>query len=386
MPRNTGKTPKSARRIALRDSPALTLMESPQFRVRMGGAQSGRSPKVKGFIGRIKSLVGRQSGGGFGTRRGGRAGVGGSAAARLAVRAHPQRVIVKARVVRHSKFAASSGGAAAALGKHIDYLGRGGVAEDGSRGVAFNADEELTREDLKVLRGEMSADRHHFRFIVSPEHGSKLDLKDFARELVKEMQTDLGTPLKWIGVAHYDTNDPHVHLIVRGKNAAGADLVINRDYLSHGLRLQAMELATRHLGPRLPEDIERSFVRDLKADRLTGLDLSLAQQASLHPEGWVSALRTKEDSLAGERQRLHTLTRLQHLESLGLAREVTAGVWQPDLDLVARLRRMGSRGDIIKLMHERMRGGDPGLGTVIISTESLPSAPVVQVYARGIER
>jgi hypothetical protein len=145
-----------------------------------------------------------------------------------------------------------------------------------------------------------------------------------------------------------------------------------------------MELATQHLGPRLPEDIERSLKRDLTADRVTGLDLGLAQQASRHPDGWVSALRKNDGSFAGERQRLNTLTRLQHLESLGLAREIRPGIWQPDIDLVARLRQLSIRGDIIKLMHERMRGSDPGIATVIFNKDHPPTEPVVgRVYARG---
>lgn len=385
MPKNTGKMTWRGRAPGLRDAPALTLMESPQFRVRMGTVRPGRNPKMKGFIGRIKSLVRVHGGAGSNPRGRGQGGVGGSAAARLTVRANPQRVVVKARVVRHAKYAAAPGGAAGALAKHIDYLGRSGASEDGGPGVVFDADDELTREDLRALRRELVDDRHHFRFIVSPEAGDRLDLKDFARELVKEMQVDLGTPLTWIGVAHYDTDDPHIHLLVRGKDSQGGDLVINRDYLSHGLRLQAQEVATRHLGPRLPEDIERSIQRDLKSDRVTGLDLGIAQQAALHREGWVSALRRNDGSLAGERQRLQTLARLLHLESIGLAREVAPGVWRPDIDLVARLRQLGSRGDIIKLMHERMRGLEPGITTVIFNKENPPTEPVVgRVYARGV--
>jgi type IV secretory pathway VirD2 relaxase len=188
-----------------------------------------------------------------------------------------------------------------------------------------------------------------------------------------------------VGVAHYDTDNPHLHLLVRGKDDRGGDLVINREYMSHGMRLQAMELATQHLGPRLAEDIERSVVKDLTADRVTGIDLRIAQAALEHSEGLVSALRASDGSLAGERQRLHTLTRLQHLESLGLAREIGPGIWQPDIDLIPRLRRLSTRGDIIKLMHERMRGGgDPGISTVIFNKEHPPTIPVTgRVYGRG---
>src|ERR1039457_4861214 len=131
-----------------------------------------------------------------------------------------------------------------------------------------------------------------------------------------------------------------------------------------------MEVATRHLGPRLPEDVERSVKRDLRADRLTGLDFNLAQEAAGRADGFVSALRASNGSLARAPQRGHKLTRLQHLESLGLAREVRSGVWRVEADLVARLRELGSKGDIIKLIHERMRGSEPTIATVIFSKES----------------
>jgi type IV secretory pathway VirD2 relaxase len=340
---------------------------------------------MKGFIGRIKSMV-RKHAAGVGTFSGTRLakfGRGGLAAAGIPVRSHPQRVTVKSRIVRHSRYS-GPGGASAALAKHIDYLGRDGVAEEGDRGVVFDAQNDLSRDDAQVFRGAIVDDRHHFRFIVSPEAGSALDLKTYAREFVAHMESDLGTRIQWLGVAHFDTDNPHLHLLVRGKDSQGGDLVINREYMSHGMRLRAMELATQHLGPRLLEDIERSLKRDLAADRVTGLDLGLTQQASLHPEGWISALRKNDGSLAGERQRLNTLTRLQHLESLGLAREIQPGVWQTDIDLIQRLRSLSIRGDIIKLMHERMRGSDPGITTVIFNKDHPPTEPVVgRVYARG---
>jgi type IV secretory pathway VirD2 relaxase len=273
----------------LRDSPALTLMESPAFRVRMGTVGGASSPSAKRFIGRIKALLAKHSSGGGGRHRAGRVsrfGRGGSAAAGIRVRVAPQRVTVKARVVRHSRYG-RTGGAGRALQEHVAYLARGGVAEEGGRGVLFDDDTDLSPPEARAFREAITGDRHHFRFIVSPEAGSELDLKDYAREFITQMESDLGTTLEWLAVAHYDTDNPHLHLLVRGKDARGGDLVINREYLSHGMRLQAMELATQHLGPRLPEEIERSLERDLKADRVTGLDVAIAQ-------GLVSALRTRD--------------------------------------------------------------------------------------------
>jgi type IV secretory pathway VirD2 relaxase len=366
------------------DSPSLTLSDSPVFRVRLSPGRSQTAPKVRGFIGRIKALV-RQHGASASNRRyRAQGGLGGSAAARLPVRLHPQRVVIKARVVRHSKFAGAKGGAGGALRKHIDYLGRAGVAEDEGRGVAFNNNEELTPTKLSDFRDEIIDDRHHFRFIVSPEHGERLDLRSLARELVSEMQKDLGTNLQWIGVAHYDTDDPHIHLLLRGKDERGEDLVISRNYLSHGMRLQAMELATRHLGPRLQEDLERSRQRELKADRLTPKDWDIAAQGALRPDGLVSALRRKDGALGSETERLRTLARLAHLESLSLAREISPGIWQPHPDLVAKLRALSIRGDIIKTMHERMRGMDAAMRMTVLTAETPAREPIIgRVHSQG---
>ncbi|MCY0604008.1 relaxase/mobilization nuclease domain-containing protein, partial [Klebsiella pneumoniae] len=72
-------------------------------------------------------------------------------------------------------------------------------------------------------------DRHHFRFIVSPEDaGDMTDLKAFTRDLAKQMEADFGTRLDWVAVDHWNTDNPHVHLLVRGVDEEGADLVISR--------------------------------------------------------------------------------------------------------------------------------------------------------------
>ena len=34
--------------------------------------------------------------------------------------------------------------------------------------------------------------------------------------LVKQAERDLGTPLEWVAVTHFNTEHPHVHLVVRG--------------------------------------------------------------------------------------------------------------------------------------------------------------------------
>lgn len=356
------------------NAPAQTISEPPAFRVRIGTGRAEARPKLKSFIGRIKAMVREQ--GGAGRARCSRGGKGGAAAARIPVRASPQRVAVKTRVIRHSKYR-SKGGPSAAIADEVQYLTRRSASEDGELGVAFDADGSLSREELKQFRERMVPDRHHFRMVVSPENGVDLDLPTFSRELVAEMQKDLSTRLKWFGVAHYDTDNPHVHLIVRGKDDRNQDLVISRDYISHGMRLQAGEVATRRLGPRRAEDIAIALKRDLTAERVTPLDRIIDAQRATHPEGLVSAIRGRNGDLAREHERVRLLSRLQYLESLQLAREVAPGVWQPDANLLPRLKALSLRGDIVKTLHAQSSGKPWRLDPIVLDREHPPREPII---------
>ena len=361
-------------------------MENPAFRVRMGTARpaSARALRVKKLSSRVKALVTKHGGVGGRKLGGGRYsqfGRGGHAAAQFAARAGRQRVAVKARVVRARPGGQSDG----SIRAHLRYIRGRGEGAEGHESVVFNGEGQVSQEEAFNFADRVDGDRHHFRFIISPEGGERLDLKAYTQELVAGMEKDLGTRLDWVAGDHHDTDDPHVHLMIRGKDELGGDLVINREYISFGMRAQAMEVATRHLGPRLAEEIERSQQRELTADRLTAHDLRLAADAASHANGFVSPLRGRNGSLAAEGEQVRSLARLQHLESLGLAHERAAGVWEVDPDLVVQLRRMGSHGDVIKLMHERMKGTEPTIATVIFSKESPPTEAVTgRVYDKGV--
>lgn len=67
---------------------------------------------------------------------------------------------------------------------------------------------------------------------------------------------------------------------LRGKTEDGQDLVISRDYISHGMRSRAQELLTQEPGPRTDLEIRQSLNREVEAERWTGLDRALAREAS----------------------------------------------------------------------------------------------------------
>jgi len=157
-----------------------------------------------------------QARGRAGPRRGGSrthsGGRGGAAAAGFRARALAQRVAIKARVVK------TGGGrkAGASLRGHLRYI-RGREDElkpalQRTPGGLFGAQGALAPDDVEALARKMEGDRHNFRFIVSPEAGAELDLKDYTADLVAHLEQDLGMKLEWVAGEHRDTDNPHIHL------------------------------------------------------------------------------------------------------------------------------------------------------------------------------
>jgi type IV secretory pathway VirD2 relaxase len=86
------------------------------------------------------------------------------------------------------------------------------------------------------------------------------------------VERDLGTKLEWVAVAHYNTDNPHVHVVIRGRHENGSTLFIPREYVKEGLRRRAEEAATNQLGYRQENDILDVQRREVCQMRYTGLD------------------------------------------------------------------------------------------------------------------
>ena len=148
--------------------------------------------------------------------------------------------------------------------------------------------------DAKAFAERCEDDRHHFRFIISPEDASELEnVRAFTRELMADAERDLGTKLDWVAVDHWNTDNPHVHVLIRGRADDGQDLVISRDYISRGFRDRASERVTLELGPRSEQEIRSALEREVEAERWTSLDRSLREIAD--DGGGVVDLRARAD-------------------------------------------------------------------------------------------
>jgi type IV secretory pathway VirD2 relaxase len=354
------------------------MIRDDDLRVRPGRVGDVKPPRrARTFL--AKALAATEKAGGF--QRGGQRrassrstfGRGRAAAVQARARLRPDSRVVamKARIVRH-------GARAAPLATHLSYLRRDGVTRDGAPGRLFDASGDT---DYRAFAERCEGDRHHFRFIVSPEDAAELAaLRTYTRDLMATAERDLGTKLDWVAVDHWNTEHPHIHVLVRGRADDGQNLVISRDYISDGLRARAADLATLELGPRTEQDIRRSMERESQAERWTTLDRDLTR----HATDRVVDLRPMRGA-GDQTDAALRIGRLRTLERLGLAEPLRPAQWLLADDLEPRLRALAERGDIIKRMHRELtgRGWDPGAERYVIGGER--STVVGRLVARGLD-
>jgi type IV secretory pathway VirD2 relaxase len=346
------------------------------------GNQGAKRPKS--FVGEVMRAAKRAGhvGESFGRGKAGasrsRFGRGRRAALSLSLHSTSRRVVTKARVVRHRGARFHS----APLPKHVAYLKREGVTRDGADARMFDANSEVA--DERAFAGRCEGDRHHFRFIISPEDAAELEsLRGFTRELMADVERDLGTKLDWVGVDHWNTDNPHVHLLIRGRSDDGQDLVISRDYISRGFRDRAAERVTVELGPRSEQDIRSSLEKEVEAERWTSLDRALRNVAD--DCAGVADLRPGASDEDPELRRL-MLGRAAKLERLGLAEQIGPARWTLKPGAEQTLRDLSIRGDIIKTMHRAVAhaGRDPDVSGFALHGDD-PAAPVLgRLVARGL--
>lgn len=358
------------------------MADGREFRVRPGRIRSTRAQSSRPFI--AQALAAAKKAGG-GVSRSGRVipgnrsrfghGQRASIQANRLISSRSRGAVVKARVVRHSARTAP-------LGAHLNYLRREGVTREGEKARLFGPGTE--NSDAGAFAERCKDDRHHFRFIVSPDDALEMsDLRSFTRDLVGQIEKDLGTRLDWVAVDHWNTEHPHIHLLVRGVRDDGRDLVIARDYIKEGMRDRARDLITQELGPRTDLDIRRTLERQIEAERWTQLDRQLVRDAR---ESGIIDLAPRSDRQPDE---FHALKvgRLRKLEILGLAGQVGHSQWFIEPEAEAVLRELGLRGDIIKRMHKALteRGIERGPASYVLASEGLDETVVGRLVKRGLD-
>ncbi len=352
------------------------------FRIRPGRIRSSSAQRARPFIAQALAAAKKA---GAGISRSGRIvpgnrsrfgrGQRASIQANRLINSRSRGAVIKSRVVRQTSRSAP-------LATHLNYLRREGVTRDGEKAHLFGPGGDDA--DPKAFAERCQEDRHHFRFIVSPDDAMDMaDLRSFTSDLAGQMEKDLGTQLDWVAVDHWNTEHPHVHLIVRGLRDDGQDLVISRDYIKEGMRDRARDLITQELGPRTDLDIRRSLERQVDTERWTQLDRQLVRDSR---DGGVIDMAPDQSARPDEYHALK-VGRLRKLETLGLAEQVGPGQWMIDGRAEATLRELGQRGDIIKRMHRALtdRGIERGSASYVLAAESLDTPIIGRLVDRGLD-
>ena len=329
--------------------------KSLRARVSKAAARIGKSGKGARFSGRN---IGRGNGAVPQAKRG----------VRRIARMRMRRVIVKVHIAR-----ARRGGGARAFGEHVRYVQRDGVERDGSGGQIYGREgQEIDGRSFVERSGD---DRHQFRLTLSAEDANTLgDLKSTTRALMAQMEHDLGTPLDWVAVDHHNTGHSHTHIIIRGKDHLGKDLIIARNYLTGGIRGRAQQIVTNELGPRRDLEIAQAQQAEVTKDRFTGLDRELGDMAA--------SSRFEIEPAAGAadrfRRSLH-LQRLKHLEALHLATREGKGRWRLKEGWDRALKAMGRRGDIVRGLAAGLAAGETARGMRLFEERPLDARPLTGV-------
>ena len=337
------------------------------------GAKASMAAKLDKLVGRARAIGGQRKG-----------------ARRLLTFDQRQRAVVK---VHYFSNTGTGGAAMRAHGRYIARDGAGLPAQEAREHESPTAEQEALeaklpdkpRDSAKPFYGPTLAgdyddeliakwskeDRRHFRLVLSPENGEALgDLRTYTREVMARAEGALGTSLQWIAVDHWDTENAHTHIVLRGVRSNGRPLTIPRDFVKHGFRNLARDIATERLGVRTRADERLALQREVRVHRPTRLDAMLAPQLDGNGHIAIAKIQAPNDDPA---LRSALKARLQELKRLGLAQDSgRAGVhfvqdWRGRL--AAMERHLDIRKEIVrtrtidqqqtqKLQLERQRGLD----------------------------
>jgi hypothetical protein len=349
MPKTTPFDPLSGPASAAEDG----------FQVRVGRGATGRA--TSGALGGrlTKLLAGKKIGGGSRGAgiAGARAFVGGFGSDAR------QRVIAKVSFRNHFTRGGGGGAGGGKLLAHASYLERHGAAREGEKGQFYDSQRDIAADVPERLREWSAEDKRHFRIMLAPESGARFagdlgELKDFTREVMARIERDLGVKTDWIAVDHYNTDNPHTHVILRGVRRDGADLVLPREYVAHGLREAARDVATELIGERGIADERLRLERETQARGLTRLDQAIERQLGEKREILLQELGRGDNPAFANALR----ARARELERLGLAQETRRNVMTFAPDWTERL----AAGKPLDLRRElaRARLYEPRMGRV----------------------
>jgi hypothetical protein len=159
-------------------------------------------------------------------------------------------------------------------------LSKHGEGEDGGPAEYFTSEGETVAVQAFLARLWKGVP-WVFKVIPSPavERSDGLPMQEYAQAWMQMVEGDLGCHLDWLGAVHFDTDVGHAQCIWSGCTRAGELVKIDREYVSHGLRAKASELAPSFAG--------MSAIPVILNLAVTGWDLSRVSWVAWGLSAWL---------------------------------------------------------------------------------------------------
>ena len=229
-----------------------------------------------------------------------------------------QRVIVKTYYFTPEKISST-----------LSYFAKEGKGEDGKAPELFTDESRTVEDQIQPMEKE----ERYFKSIISPENSSQLDMKEYVRDFMKGLEAGEGREYHWTATVHYDTDNPHAHVMIRGIDTKNRDVEISKETLRYGMRSLASRLATMELGYRTEREIEQQKIKELTAARFTNVDKYLQERSE---SGQVKPENGYEKE------------RLKYLSDIGLAKKGEKGVYVLSDRFDQKLRALQRENDVLK--------------------------------------
>jgi len=228
---------------------------------------------------------------------------------------------------------------------HGRYIARETARQGRTAEAGFNPTERGIDVADRLGQWQSAGDERMWKLIVSPEFGDRMALVQLTRDLMQRMEWDLGTRLEWVAASHFNTDNPHVHIALRGVREDGKPFRLERDYVQNGIRRITEDLCTRELGYRTALDIAEAQRREVSQHRFTSLDRAIGRDKP--KDGEASHFMVRRTS---QPKHWFVIERLKTLESMGLAEAAGSDQWLVRRDFEMALRAMQRLGDRQKVL------------------------------------
>jgi len=216
--------------------------------------------------------------------------------------------------------------------------------------AGFSAMEAAVDVASTLQEWQSRADPRLWKLILSPEFGERIELQRLTRDFMSGMEANLGTPLDWVAVAHFNTEHPHVHIALRGLDKNGVEFKLPRDYVQNGLRAVAQHCVTVQIGHRTEQDASLAYQRQVPEQRLTPLDRIILRRMDHASAGSMTARIAVNPARAGlgkfgsiREQSIEA--RIRMLRGMGLAQLAAETEWDVRRDFADVLRSMQRASD-----------------------------------------